>query len=115
MSDSDREPRDEIQISSKVKKLTPLLEDKVNVTEGQAQLIAEFVGSPVYNVIKKHLIPQRKDQIARRALSESQSYEQILFHRGEVFELTHFLKLLKVVKEDFVNDHTEKSERSFKK
>lgn len=115
MSGSNPKVVDEIRISAKPKKLTPVLEDKVNVTEGQAQLIAEFVGSPAYNVIKKIVVPQRKDQIARRALSEALNYEQILFHRGEVFELSHIFKLLEVVKENFTKSHTEHAEREFKK
>jgi hypothetical protein len=114
---SGRQPNaaDEVQISAKAKKLTPVLEDKVNVTEGQAQLIAEFVGSPVYNVIKKIVVPQRKDQIARRSLSEAENYEQILFHRGEVYELGQFFKLLHAIKTQHTAAHTDESEKQFKK
>lgn len=115
MSGSSVNAKDEISISAKAKKLTPVLEDKINITEGQAQLIAEFVGSPVYNVIKKIVVPQRKDQIARRSLSEAENYEQILFHRGEVYELSQFFKLLQAVKTQYVGDHTDKDEKQFKK
>jgi hypothetical protein len=114
MSDSPL-PADEFNISSKVKKIAPVKEGDVNITEGQAQLITEFVGSPVYSVIKKKVVPQRKDQIARRSLSESRDYEQILFHRGEVFELTQFFRILEAVKDRFVKEHTPESEKRFKK
>lgn len=106
---------DEIRISSKVTKIAPVREDQVNITEGQAQLIAEFVDSPVYKMLKKNIVPQRKDQIARRSLSEAQDYEQVLFYRGQVFELTHFFKLLKVLRDEFIKQTTDKKDRQFKK
>lgn len=94
---SSSEPETDVKITSKGPKLTPPGYD-LELSEVHSQLIAEFVGSPAYKIIKKTVVRQRQDIIARKALNDSMTLEQLHLYKGMAAELQLFMKALRDIK-----------------
>lgn len=111
---TDSEPEDKIKIVPKARKITPLGYD-VELSEVHAQVVAEFVASPAYQILKKHFVMQRRDQIARAALNSAQTPEQLFYYKGMAAELVLLFKVLKKVKDAFATQSTDSKDKKFKK
>lgn len=109
---SDSEP--EVRIRPKVKKTTPVA-DEYEINEAHAQLIAEFVNSPIFKIMKRVIAPQHQDKISREALAQSTSHEQTMFYKGRVYEVKAWFKAMEKIKKAYADRNTESSERKFKK
>lgn len=103
------------RIVAKQKRITPPTESEVSLTEGQAQHIAQLVGTPAWKILKGPVALQRQDHIARRALQEARDNEHIHFYRGQAAELSRFIKLIEAIAKKYHDDTTDKSDRRFKK
>ena len=112
MSDSEPEPK--ITFKAKAKKITPLGWE-VELTEAHAQVIAEFVSSPAYHVLKKQFVMQRRDQIARAALNGASTPEQLYYWKGMAAELVLLFKVLKRVKDALNKQQTDPADQPHKK
>jgi hypothetical protein len=110
---TDSEPS-EISIKPKVKKMAPL-GYKIELTEANAQVLAEFVGSPAYHVLKKVFVRQRRDQIARTALNSAETVERLQYFKGMAAELILLFQVLQDVKKAYAAERTDKADKLYKK
>ncbi len=100
-SEPEYDPPAKVQINHRTPKVTPPGWDLV-VSEAHAQMISEFVASPTFKVLKKVVIPQRKDLIARAALNGAQFNEQLFYYKGMAAELKLLFKALESVRSEFI-------------
>lgn len=99
-SEPEYDPPAKVQIKPRPPKVTPPGWDLV-VSEAHAQMISEFVASPTYKILKKVVIPQRKDLIARAALNGAQFNEQLYYYKGMAAELKLFMKALQTIQDEY--------------
>lgn len=113
MSNSE-EPEAEIKITAKGPKLTaPGYE--IELSEAHAQVIAEFVGSPAFHILKKIFAAQRKDHIARMALNDAQDEKRLHYYKGMAAELVLLFKTLKLIKTKYNAQHDDEEAKNAKK
>lgn len=96
----------DLVISKSKPKLTPPGYE-IQLSTEQAILIAEFVDSPVFKVLKSVYAAQRKDHIARGGLNSAQTVEQLFYFKGMAAELVRFFKNLEGVKKALNGDDKE--------
>lgn len=109
MSNSDdTEPK--IKFVKREPKLTPPGYE-ITLTVAQGISLAEMLEHPGWKVLKNVIVHQRKDHIARGALTLSQSNEQLGYYKGEVAELQLLVKTLprlaKAAKEEDAKEHSD--------
>lgn len=99
-SEPEYDPPAQVQIKPRPPKVTPPGWNIV-VSEAHAQMISEFVASPTFKLLKKVIIPQRKDLIARAALNGAQFNEQLFYYKGMAAELKLLFKALEAIQQEF--------------
>jgi len=79
----------------------------IKLSTAQAVLIAEFVDSPVFKILRNVYVAQRKDHLARANLSNSLTSDQLHYYKGSAAELVAFFKNLEKIKKVLVEDEAE--------
>lgn len=96
MSNSEEEV-DRVKITKSAPKLTPP-GYTIQLSTEQAVQIAQFVDSPIFKLLERVYVAQRKDHIARTLLNAGQTVDNLYYFKGMAAELVLFFQNLQAVK-----------------
>lgn len=84
-------------------------------SEQQAQVISEFVASPLFKMLKRVYGLQAKDRAARQCLQGANSMEWLMYYKGIAASADLFFKDMENAHKAFIAANTDEDEKNTRK
>ena len=81
---------------------------KITFTKKEKLALTKLVAQPVWNLLSNVYVKQRAVQIAVAGINMTQNIEGLMFEKGRVTEVDHFIKEIEKVVKDFAREEKDK-------